>query len=375
MTHAHSPDRGQTLRRTLTAAPLLLAGTAASAFEVNEQLELNGLMAGAYQCQQVGGVPDADDACRGGGAFQPELFYNPTEQDQFFVKLGFGAGNGLNEISPFSLAPWAADLEDDVKDINGRGRSYLLEAWYAHTFRLGEANSVQITAGLIDPAFYVNENAYANDEFTQFSNEIFVNSRNGFLPAYDAGGVIVWKLGSWTFSGVGMNVGGNDDGNSYNWFAAEIDYNLTTRLGEGNYRLMVSGTSSEFSDPTGTRDEPLAGLLLSFDQELGPNLGAFLRFAWQREDALVDHKADYSGGFDINGALWGRERDNIGLGYAYLEGGNADIRSTQAVEGYYRLGINDFLALTADVQWMQDRIRNADGPEGWIFGMRAVAEF
>ena len=116
-------------------------------------------------------MEDSNNICRGALPFQPELVYNPTEQDQLFVKLGFAAGNGLNEVSPFVLAPWAADLEADVKDINGRDRSYLLEAWYAHTFKLAEDNSLQITGGIIDPAFYVNENAYANDEYTQFMNE------------------------------------------------------------------------------------------------------------------------------------------------------------------------------------------------------------
>lgn len=100
----------------------------AVAYDVNDQLAINGLLAGAYQCQQVSGLPETDNVCRGALPFQPELSYNPTKQDQFFVKLGFAAGNGLNQNSPFVLAPWAADLEDGVKHINARNRSYLLEA-------------------------------------------------------------------------------------------------------------------------------------------------------------------------------------------------------------------------------------------------------
>jgi hypothetical protein len=179
------------LAMSLTLNPLL-AG-AALAFEVNDELAVNVLIAGAYECQQISGDTDAENACRGALPVQPELLFNPTEQDQVFVKLGFAAGNGLNSVSPFVLAPWAADLQDDVKDINGRKRSYLLEAWYAHTFEIGKDNSLQIAGGIVDPAFYVNANAYANDEFTQFMNEAFVNSRNAFLPAYDRGGALVWK--------------------------------------------------------------------------------------------------------------------------------------------------------------------------------------
>jgi porin len=277
------------LATALTLTPLL-AGKAL-AYDVNYQLKLNLLVAGAFQCQEPSAASGADNACCGAAPIQPELIYNPIEQDQVSLKLGFAAGNGLNPVSPLVLAPWTADLEYDVKDINGHDRSHLLEVWYAHTFKRDADSSVQITGGIIDPAFYVNENAYANDEFTQFMNEVFVNSRNAFLPAYDWGGVLVWKHRDWTFSGVGMNVGENDDGNNYNFYVAEADYRIDTALGEGNYRVMVSGTSKANLDPSRENREPRSALSLSFDQALGPVGGAFLRLGWQREDAAVDFKA------------------------------------------------------------------------------------
>ncbi len=405
--------------RPILALPALLTLTgSALAYDVNDKLEINALLAGAYQCQEVSGLEgsDSDNLCRGALAFQPELVFNPTGQDQLFAKFGFGAGNGLNEKSPFVLSPWAADLEDDVKDINGRDRSYLLEAWYAHTFKLAEDHSIQITGGIVDPAFYVNENAYANDEYTQFMNEAFVNARNAFLPAYDLGGVLVWKIKDLTFSAVGMNVGENDDGNNYNYYAAEADYRLKTALGEGNYRIMYSGTSREFLDATGEDLEMREGWLLSFDQELGSVVGAFLRMGWQSDDALVDFDAEYSGGFNFKGSAWGRPSDNIGIGFGYLQSPSwspaieqtveeeivapedsdtveeiaADsdetpevaveaiapvIARTNVFEAYYRFAFNDYLALTADVQYMKDKYRLGEDIDGWVFGLRAVAEF
>jgi porin len=86
----------------------------------------------------------------------------------FFIKFGFAAGNGLDEISPFVIAPWAADLEDDVKDINSRNRDYLLTAWYKHTFQINANNSLARTGGLIDGTDYLDKNAFANDECIQF---------------------------------------------------------------------------------------------------------------------------------------------------------------------------------------------------------------
>ena len=393
------------IRATPLALALALGAVGgARAYDINDQISIGGVLAGAFQCQQVSGLPDADSVCRGAVPFQPELFYKPTDQDQFFVKFGFAAGNGLNEDSPFALEPWAVDMEDGVKNINGRDRSYLLEAWYAHTFQLAPDNSVQITGGIIDPAFYVNESAFANNEYTQFMNEAFVNARNAFLPAFDGGGALVWKLKDWTFTGIGMNVGENDDGNNYNYYAAEADYHLKTPVGEGNYRVMYSGTSRAFLDPAGADLEKREGWVLSFDQEFGRVVGVFLRMGWQSDKALVDLQTEYSGGFDFKGAAWGREQDNIGIAFGVLEGPSwgpavdaaivepvdpqvvdgtveAPAEAQQVLarvnvfEAYYRFVFNDYLALSADVQYMKDKYREGDDVDGWVFGLRAVAEF
>ena len=366
---------GRTRPLGLCGLALVAAPATASALDISEKLELNGLIAGAYQCQQVSGAPDVENACRGGLALQPELSYAPTEAGRFFVKLGLGLGNGLNNISPFELAPWAADLEADVQDINGSGRSYLLEARYAHTFTFGEGNRIQLAAGIIDPSAFLNTNAYANDEFTQFSNQAFVNARNLLLPAYDWGGALVWEVGDWTFSGVGMSVAENEDGAPYNWSGAEVAYHLDSHLGEGTYRILYSATSQDFSDESGTGQEPLSGLILSFDQALGEIVGIFVRAAWQLTDGAGTYQSGYEGGCELDGRAWGREADNIGIAYGHAHGGNSEIFQSDVVEAYYRFAVSDTLALTLDVQWMKDSYRNAEDISGWIPGIRAVAQF
>jgi hypothetical protein len=40
--------------------------------------------------------------------------------NEVFAKFGFGAGNGLKGVTNLLLAPWAANTEDDYKNINGR---------------------------------------------------------------------------------------------------------------------------------------------------------------------------------------------------------------------------------------------------------------
>ena len=72
-------------------------------------------------------------------------------------------------------------------------------------------------------------------------------------------------------------------------------------------------------DEDGDKERRAAGSL-SFDQELGDIFGAWIRFGWQDDAALIDFDAIYSGGINILGSWYGREQDNIGIGYAYLHG-------------------------------------------------------
>jgi len=91
-------------------------------------------------------------------------------------------------------------------------------------------------------------------------------------------------------------------------------------------------------------------------------VGAFLRLSRQQDNAAVDYKSLYSGGFNLDGSGWGQDDDNLGIGYAYL-----------------RAALNEHAAITADVQYMKDELTKEDprqdDPKGWIFSLRLTAEF
>lgn len=362
-------------RKVVVPVLALGLGLSARAYDVNENLSIGATLAGLAQCQNVSDDIDATDGCRGAVPFQLEASLRPDGANELFVKLGFAAGNGMNPASPFVLAPWAADLEDDVKDLNGRNRDYLLAAWYRHTFKFSDQSTLGASFGILDSTDYLDANEYANDEYSQFMNEAFVNAGTYGLPSYDTGGAIEWKSGPWSASVLAMNVGENDDGNNYNFWGTQVGYQAETGFGTGNYRVILSGASKDFLDPDGARKDRPLGWGLSFDQAFGEVVGGFLRLAWQRDDAAVEYKALYSGGLNFKGSGWGRENDNIGLGYAYLKGGNLDVDRTHVVEAYYRLGLNEHVALTADVQYLRDEYNDGSKVKGWVIGMRAVAAF
>jgi hypothetical protein len=370
---------------------MLLAVPVADAYELTDQLSLGGLLAGAGQCQLFGEGAGKPDACRAAVPVRPRLSYRPTERDEFRVELGFAAGNGHN-VSPFQLAPWAADLEDDLRDINGRGRGFLLNAWYRHELQLGSESRLSAVLGVIDSSDWLDNNAYANDEYTQFMNAAFVNSPQIFLSSYDPGVALQCDIGNWSMRAVYMNVGKEGDegegdrsnrtnltdrdlGDDYNFFGVEIGFAVRSALGEGHYRLVLAQTSKDFVDPRGESAERRDAYAISFDQELGPNLGAFLRLDQQSDRAAIDYDSAYAAGLHIRGGLWGRERDNVGLGIGLLNGGNQEIKSTRVAEVYYRFVLREGLGLTADLQYMKDDKTAGKDPQGIIVGLRADVHF
>lgn len=343
----------------------------------SEQIEFSGLMAGVGQYQNLSNNDAADNKSNGAYVFQPEVSIRPTEIDEFFIKFGFAANNGLNGSTPFGVSPLAADVEHDVKNINGRNRDYLLTAWYKHNFVVSESNNIEVYFGLLDGTDFLDENVYSNDEFTQFMNQALVNGPNFFVPSYDSGAALAWQWQDIKIHAVAMAVGENEEGNGYNYYGAELEYHINTSMGEGNYRATLFNTSSDFEDTSGVGGKRRQGVIFSFDQELSEALGAFLRFGLQSDQAAINYENIGSGGIDIKGKLWSRSQDNIGIGFAYINGGNLDIKQTLVTELYYRFVANDIIALTIDLQFLSENYRDPDTStlDGFIPGLRLVAEF
>jgi len=350
----------------------------AYAYDINDKFSLDGTLTGVYQYGDWN-AEDVDDAGRGAAVLDLGANFHPTDIDEFQVTLSFAAGNALNDVAPFSLVPYADDLEDDLKNINGRNRDYLLEAWYKHTFMLSENASLGITGGIIDSTAYIDDNKFANCECSQFMNEAFVNHKNVNLPSYDLGGVIEFDISNVSVRGLAMNTNYEADVDTcenYNYFALQFGYTIDTGLGEGNYRIYGFMTSKRFQEWDETGKERLQGFGISADQQLSSVIGVFARLGWQDDAAVIDHEAAYSGGVNINGNLWGRGNDEIGIGYAYLTGADgADIDNTSAVEAYTRFQLTTFSDITLDIQYMADNYKHDEDIDGFIYGVRVNAYF
>jgi porin len=362
------------LKFVLGVLPVCVCGILSGETQASSQLEVSGLMAATVQHLSSSHSSTNKDETRGAFVFQPEARVKRTERDEFFIKLGFAAGNGIVNFSPFSPAPWAADLEDDVKNINGRNRDYLLTAWYKHSVP-AETHQLYLTFGLIDATDYLDENVYSNDEFSQFLNQALVNGPNFFAPSYDPGAAVQWNVNALSLNAVAMAVGENDNGESYQYYGAQIGYTVNTARGQGNYRAALFGTSEDFTGPNGADGKKRQGVLFSFDQQVMANAGVFIRFGWQDDTAAIQNEGIFSGGLDLNGKLWRRTQDHLGIGFAYVDGGNLDIEHARISEVYWRVALSEVTEFTLDLQYIHETLRTGVSQDGFLPGMRLVSSF
>jgi len=303
--------------------------------------------------------------------------FHPTENDEFQITYSFAEGEAINGVEAFSLAPFADDLEEDLSDINRSDRYNLLEAWYKHIFNMSEITSLGVTAGIIGSTGYIDDNEYANDEVSQFLNDIFVNNTLANLPDYDVGAALEFESGLWSVKAVVME-SENDDRNDYNYYSIQIGHHVTTRWGMGNYRIYGFATDNEFVDRDGTGKDSLSGFGISIDQQINESVGIFARLGIQDDEVPVDHDEMISFGMSIAGTKWNRPDDTLGVAIALLDGANkksSEINDTKTMEAYYKYMFSDYFDLTIDAQWIEDNIREAKDPEGTIVGLRFNANF
>ncbi len=322
----------------------------------------------------VGGDP-IGDTTRGSMVIDLDGAMTVGASGIVYASASFAEGNGLDGVGGVSVRVNADDLEDDVRDINGHGRDYLLEAWYAQRFDLDDSSSLEIAGGVIDATRYIDANRVANDENHQFMNEVFVN--RFFMPSYDIGVAFSATRAAWSASGVWMNTRADDtEGRTegFNFYGLDIGRRHESAIGEGNFRLIGITTDDSFGD----NGSAVHSLGFSMDQSWGEHVILFSRVGgFSDEESVLVYKSLYSAGLQVSAgglpAKWVG-----GFAYAFLSGGGnavGDVRETRVCETYLRWAGGGRFDATLDVQYVADELRGGGNPTLWAIGLRANYSF
>lgn len=357
----------------------------------------------------VQGTPNANnagdaEASRCDGSWSSDVLISKEFGDwgMAFLHLEPGQNEGIE--------PELAVFSNVNRDDNSTGSTVpVTELWYEQYLF---DRQVTVTAGKVDPSFYLDQNEYANDETTQFLGRIFRNSPVIEWPNDNTAGARI-ALAPDFAKFVQFEAGYFNATADWNdlfdrpFACAQIDFNPHLLVGCdagqwcGNWRfywwtnaLDHPKLASVESMPPDATKYANWGYGVSIDQSLTDSFGVFLRMGWEVPDlAQVSTNpnaspcyASWSGGCQLNGKLWRRDEDVIGIGIGqvfpsqyYKDAGNGGLAEGHC-EVYYRYRLNKHLALSPDVQviWNPDGL-GTDGPGDtdtiFVYGLRGQVDF
>jgi high affinity Mn2+ porin len=358
-----------------------------------------------------------------------ELWVNP-EIDQGFGLAntlgvaGFPSGEAykVGQILPYARLPrtfirQTIDLGGDTQKLDAE----------ANQFAGSEtANRLVITLGKFAVTDVFDTNKYAHDPRNDFMNWALVDTATFDYAAdswgYTYGAAVEWYQGNWTLRGglFDLSVVPNSTDldptfGQFQW-VGEIErrYELWGHPGKIAFTgFLTRGRMGSFEDAIalaaitgGPADiaavrqyQSRGGVSMNLEQEITPNLGAFIRTGWADGNVepyeFTDVDRTVAGGVSLNGKQWNRPDDTVGIAgaingisgvhEAFLNDGGLGIlvgdgqlphpNLEQIFETYYSYAISPGTKVSLDYQLIVNPAYNTDRGPVNIFAARLRTAF
>jgi hypothetical protein len=225
-----------------------------------------------------------------------------------------------------------------------------------------------LTMGRLDLTNYFDQNAFSNDESTQFLSDALVNNQMLGLTANGTGVAAEFDPKTGFRLKFGLQQSNNDATNlSDSLFTlSEVGYTFTPfALPEGTYRVWFRTDNTAEADIR-------TGVGFSVDQKVSNVVGLFARYGTQDlDDDGRDHYWSAGIGFQ-NGFIF-NPQDTWGVGCSQMDLDSGD-RET-LVEGYYNLLLTERLRLSFHLAHVLERPSDRDEFGYLLPGIRLQAAF
>ncbi|HNX91033.1 MAG TPA: carbohydrate porin [Candidatus Omnitrophota bacterium] len=374
-----------------------------------------GLDVGADGTFIFQGTPDANNAGdreddRFDGAWTTDIIvskqfcFDEMNKGQVFLLFEAGESSGLtNDLSLFSNVNY--DNDDSTADVR------LTNLWYQQDM-FGDQLSVRVGKIDVTTYAYLDDNAFAKDETSQFVNDMFRDAAGIEYPLNVSrvfGGAVNFKPNAVKYlefqTGYFNADGSWEDLFDHSFAFTQINFKPHELMGwdgdqwEGNYRvywwmndmkhIKYVGAGEEAATET---SESNYGFGLTCDQKITEVYGVFGRFGWQRPDVapvtgsplLYLH---WSVGAQMTGTYWKRDDDVLALAVGqavpskqYETSGPYGGYAETHLETYYNIKINKHLYIAPDFQWIWrpygvGRSDQGDGDTIFVYGVRGQIVF
>jgi high affinity Mn2+ porin len=286
-------------------------------------------------------------------------------------------------------------------------------------------NNVTLTVGKFSVTDVFDTNTYAHDPRADFLNWSIIDA-GAFDYAADAwgftyGAAAEWTQNAWTLRGGVFQLSRVPNGKitavdfRQYMLVGELEQRYQWRGHPGKFKVLGfvnRGRMANYRDAVrlaqqrgGTPDAALVrrfssrpGAAINLEQELSSDLGVFVRASvndgTKEAYEFTEINKSLSAGLSLNGDRWGRHEDNVGVagvinglsgearqyfaagGIGILIGdGQLNYGAEKILETYYSMGVNRYLKLTLNYQYVNNPAYNRDRGPVSIYGIRAHAEF
>ena len=275
---------------------------------------------------------------------------------------------GLSGSPPDTEIPSLTLLNGYTARLVAQNQLNLREAWL-RTELFGQ--KLALTAGRLDLTNYFDQNAFANDESTQFLSDALVNNQMLGLSANGTGVATEFDPKNGFRLKFGFQQSNDDAPNlSDSMFTlTEAGYTFTPfALPEGTYRVWFRTDNT----PESAESEGVAtGFGLSVDQKINPFVGVFARYGSSNLEPGRDNF--WSAGFSFANGFIFNPQDTWGVGYAQMD--LEDGRTERLTEGYYNFHLTERLRLSFHLTHVLDNA-DTDSEFGYLLpGVRFQAAF
>ena len=290
-----------------------------------------------------------------------------------FIHLETGRGNinyYLNAVSGVN------------RDADDSGVVSVTEAWFEHKF----TDKFAVTAGIIDPTQAVDNNAYANDETTQFIGSMFRNAANIDFSDNAFGIKATYETDTVDFAAQYIDASDYKDITGNGFASAQVNFKpgFIDEM-EGNYRIFGWANTNDYAklDGTGNGDEKNYGFGLSLDQQFTDIFGAFARYSWNRGDVDNGISASHTWSLGLQANVKGiGDEDVVAIAYGqvmpsdeYKDNVNSDAKSENHLEVYYSWNVTDYLSISPDFQMVENPFYNEDDDTAYVGTIRMQISF
>jgi carbohydrate-selective porin OprB len=293
------------------------------------------------------------------------------DQDNNPGAVGFAAEqrHRLGQITPRDLGRQTGSLWRTTKGFNSQDLALVQLWWEQHLLE----NRVRIRAGKLDPSNHYNGNRFQNQNTAFMSTAFSANPARNF-PSNGIGASMriipndhfYVAMGLHDTNGTKTTTGLSNLRADTLFYALELG--LTPQfedLGPGRYRFTYWYTGEDGNSGD--------GFAFSAEQDLGNGVIPFLRYGYQ-DGGQSTARHLVAGGVGIQNAI-GRKRDLLGIGVAWGEPDNDELRDQYLFETFYRIQLNPRIQLTPGYQVIFDPSRNPDQDVVGVFELRLRITF